>query len=389
MTLTADSPSGARIKLWVENDLHERVYYKEFSLKGGRRTRIVDLSDSCGAPGFYHVTAVSAGEGYTGVSRWMAVSPERVTCPAGKPEGFDDYWREARRELDSVGPDYRLRRCDSLSAVGYRDVYIAEMRSVGGLVIRGYYLAPRGGGRHHAVLRLPYYGEHFNRLEPYLKDRAGADRAELLLCVRGHGLSRDVFNPGFGMPGVWGYHLYDMHRLAYRAIYMDCLRGLEFLSSRGEVDSQRIGVMGGSQGGGLALATAALAADKVAACAFFDPFPCDVAHQTRIRTVWLSELRGYLNHYGASCSLAEALRLQSLLDVAWLAPRIVCPSLLALSLADDDCPPHGSFTAYNRIMGPKEYTVFPLDGHSESHYDYMLGWLDRRLRPGAVGKPVR
>ena len=39
---------------------------------------------------------------------------------------------------------------------------------------------------------------------------------------------------------------------------MDCLRGIDFLTSRAEVDPSRIGVLGFSQGGGLTLATAAL-----------------------------------------------------------------------------------------------------------------------------------
>jgi len=39
---------------------------------------------------------------------------------------------------------------------------------------------------------------------------------------------------------------------------MDCIRAVDFLTSRPEIDKSRIGVEGGSQGGGLSSAAAAL-----------------------------------------------------------------------------------------------------------------------------------
>ncbi|MCH8832002.1 MAG: acetylxylan esterase [Chloroflexi bacterium] len=39
---------------------------------------------------------------------------------------------------------------------------------------------------------------------------------------------------------------------------MDCVRGIDFLNSRSEIDSSRIGVWGFSQGGGLTLGIATL-----------------------------------------------------------------------------------------------------------------------------------
>src|ERR1041385_7277586 len=65
------------------------------------------------------------------------------------------------------------------------------------------------------------------------------------------------------IPGIWGYKLCSEKENAYRAIYMDCVRAVEFLLSRPEVDANKICVMGGSQGGGLTLATAGLCGDKI------------------------------------------------------------------------------------------------------------------------------
>jgi len=51
-----------------------------------------------------------------------------------------------------------------------------------------------------------------------------------------------------------------LHKESYyhRGVYMDAIRALQVLSERLEVHSDRIGVTGGSQGGALALAAAAL-----------------------------------------------------------------------------------------------------------------------------------
>src|SRR5262249_59883798 len=54
------------------------------------------------------------------------------------------------------------------------------------------------------------------------------------------------------------YHVTDRERYYYRGAYMDCVRGIDFLHSRAEIDTSRIGVWGFSQGGGVTLATAAL-----------------------------------------------------------------------------------------------------------------------------------
>ncbi len=69
------------------------------------------------------------------------------------------------------------------------------------------------------------------------------------------------------------YHVTDKEKNYYRGAYMDCLRGVDFLSAREEVDSGRKGMWSRSQGGGFTLATAAQD-PRLRAAVAEEPFLC-------------------------------------------------------------------------------------------------------------------
>lgn len=367
------------IKINIENDFHKLILDSAIVVNSKDSVVNLNLNGICSKAGFYQIVTMMHGMGYTGDAQWMAVKPEEIKCSNTVVRGFDDYWNKAKLELSQVKPDYKMYKVDSLCCKSKRDVYIVEMKSLGNITIRGYYFVPRTGGKHHAILQVPGYGYGFENLDGMLND--DTNRIELALCVRGHGISADVFNPGFGLPGIWGYKLYDKDSLSYRGIYMDCVRAVDFLCSRDEVDSNRISVKGGSQGGGLTLATAALCSGRIAACAYFDPFPCDMRHQIKIRTTCQTELKNDLAYYGNPCSFDEVMNIQDLIDTRSFASKITCPVLFTTALFDDDCPPHVSFSAFNLIKSDKHYKVYPSDGHLQgfTHDDFILGWLDEKL----------
>jgi cephalosporin-C deacetylase-like acetyl esterase len=234
---------------------------------------------------------------------------------------------------------------------------------------------PRSGGKHAAILHVPGYGYGFDDGKPFIN--SNDDVIELAICVRGHGISADVFNPGFDVPGIWGYKLCSEKENAYRSIYMDCVRAVEFLVSRAEVDPNKIYVMGGSQGGGLTLATAGLCHGKIKACAYFDPFMTDTRDQLKIRTLCNSEIKSYLNYYNNECSFEDALKVQDLIDAKGFADWITCPVFFTTALFDDDCPPHMGFAAYNRIKSPKKFKIYPDDSHlgESDNYTEMKKFL--------------
>ena len=349
-----------KIKLSVFNDFHQSFVQSEYEIEKGEGTIRFDFKDKITQPGFYECISVMNDGGYSSDVQWMTLSPEKIECTNNTVPRYKEYWDEALAELKTVHPDFKLIKKDSLCTAS-RSGYIVEMKSLGGLTIRGYYFVPKTTGKHAAILHVPGYGYGYQDLSDFLENRE--DIIELALCVRGHGISADVFNPGFGIPGIWGYKLCDEKEAAYRGIYMDCVRAVEFLLSRPEVDASRIGVMGGSQGGGLTLAVAGLCNDKIKACSFFDPFPCDTRDHLRIRTMCNREIKSYLKFYNNECTFEDALSVQDMLDTKGFAAWIKCPVFFVTSLFDDDAPSHIGFSAYNRILAPKSFIIYPGLGH--------------------------
>lgn len=362
------------IDLVIVSDFHDTLVHKTFNVKAGEGTIPFNFTKEIKHPGFFECTAVMKDIGFTSAVRWFTVSPEKITCSQQAVPGFKKYWEDALNELKAVAPEFKIKKDETLSA-GSRDGYIAEMKSLGGITIRGYYFVPRTSGKHTAILHVPGYGYGFDDGKPFMN--SNDDVIELAICVRGHGISADVFNPGFDVPGIWGYKLCSEKENAYRLIYMDCVRAVDFLLSRAEVDTTKIFVMGGSQGGGLTLATAGLCHDKIKACAYFDPFMTDTRDQLKIRTLCNSEIKSYLKYYNDECSFEDALKIQDLIDTKGFADWITCPVLFTTALFDDDCPPHMGFAAYNRIKSPKQFKIYPDDSHlgESDNYSEMKKFL--------------
>lgn len=263
-------------------------------------------------------------------------------------------------ELKQVDPQYKVTRVDSLCTIT-RDGYILEMKSLGDVTIRGYYFVPKKNKKYAAILNFPGYGYGFEDLDEFLK--VEEEVIELAICVRGHGISKDAFTTEFPAPGFIGYNICDVNNIGYRQIYMDCIRALEFLLTRSEVDTSKIGVIGGSQGGGLALMTAGLMPDKVSACAYFDPFPTNLRNHIKIRTMIKDEVNAYLKYYDYACDFEAALTTFDFLDTKYFTKNIKCPTFYTTALLDDDCSSRIGFVAFNEIKSQKEFKIFPNDSH--------------------------
>ncbi len=362
------------IELTIVSDFHDTLVRKTFSIKAGEGIIPFNFTKEISHPGFYECTAIMKDIGFSGAVRWFTVSPEKISCSEHTIQGFREYWDEALKELQNIAPEFKIQKDDKLSA-GNRDGYIAEMKSLGGLTIRGYYFVSRTQGKHAAILHVPGYGYGFDEGKPFI---SSADNVvELAICVRGHGISADVFNPEFEIPGIWGYKLCSPKENAYRSIYMDCVRAVEFLLSRAEVDTNKIYVMGGSQGGGLTLATAGLCHNYIKGCAYFDPFMTDTRDQLKIRKLCNEEIKSYLQYYNNECTFEDALKVQDLIDTRGFAEWITCPVFFTTALFDDDCPPHMGFAVFNRIKSPKTFKIYPDDSHlgESDNYTEMRKFL--------------
>lgn len=303
----------------------------------------------------------------------FGINPEAIVSPSDAPVDFDDYWARAKKELAAVNPQYKLTRIDSL-CTPTRELYLLEMRSLGNVLVRGWYARPVNPGKYPAILHVQGYSSVMQPAWIY----NGDDMVALGLNVRGHGNSTDNINPGF--PGYLLEQLADKEMYIYRGAYMDCVRAVDFLVSRSEVDASRIAVEGGSQGGALSFATAALNNDRIAACAPAVPFLSDFRDYFKVAAWPGSEYYAYVEKH-PEIGWEKVYETLNYIDIKNLAPWIKAPVQMSVGLVDETCPPHINFAAYNQLTVKKEYIVYPYSGHGlpSENYGEKMRWIKNVL----------
>ncbi|HSI93088.1 MAG TPA: acetylxylan esterase [Jiangellaceae bacterium] len=286
--------------------------------------------------------------------------------PSAEPD-FDQFWTETlelARQYD-LAPAYT----PSDFLLDTVEVYDASFAGWNGERIAAWLLLPRDRpGPLPAVVQLIGYGG--GRSLPYqhlLMSSAGY--AHLVMDSRGQGgasypgvtpdpdpASSTGQHPGFMTRGVS-----DPRTYYFRRIITDAVRAVEAARAHPVVDSGRVAVYGNSQGGGLALATAALAPDVSALLAHV-PFLCDYRRAITITDAMpYKEIANYLAV--RRDRVAETFRTLSYFDGVNFAARATAPSMFSVALMDEVCPPSTIYAAHNNYAGPKEIRVWPYNGH--------------------------
>ena len=314
-------------------------------------------------PGFQQVTCrVNGDERKVRVYR----EPEKLQKPLTRQSDFAAYWMSTLISLSRIPMDVRIRETSTVKGIRLSEVTIS---SVGRVEVRGWLEEPVKRGRYPAVLRVPGYGGSMEPLGMF------TDRVVFSFNPRGHGNSQDTVK---GKPeDFWIRGLDDKQGYYYQGCYMDCVRAVEFLAQHAAVDASRIAVWGGSQGGGLAFATAALS-PKVALCLADIPFMCDWNGYFKL-SEW-PEMESWICDAGHR-SWQTTLKTLSYFDTMNLAGRVSCPVRMGIGLQDDVCPPSTSFAAFNRVHGPREFHIYPDQGPGvpDQHYTAGWRWIEKRF----------
>jgi cephalosporin-C deacetylase len=196
----------------------------------------------------------------------------------------------------------------------------------------------------------------------------------------------DPVGTGPSHPGFLTRGIFDPYEYYYRRLFTDAVRAVDSVRSHPEIDPARVIVAGGSQGGGMSLATAALVPD-VAGALVDVPFLAHIARAIEITdTDPYVELANFLAVHRDR--LEQAFDTLSYFDVAVLARRARAPALFSVGLGDTTCPPSTVFAAYNAYAGPKRIAVYPYNGHEAGasfHAREQLRWL-RGFATGPVSE---
>ena len=286
-----------------------------------------------------------------------------------------DFWDATRAILNETPVDAELTECPEQSGREY-ETWNVVLRSYGGQRLRGFYTVPRdtpASGRFPAMLAVPGYGGA--KEIPFHVVMHGF--AVLTLFPRAQGESI----PEWDLPqdtNKLTYNVTDRDSYYYRAGYMDCVRGVDFLAERDEVDAARIGMWSRSQGGGFTLATAALD-HRLAAAVAEEPFMCNYPLAIDIETRPYHELSNYVQeHPEQRQEMLDTLRY---FDTLTLADAIQCPILVNIGMADTTCPHDTIKPVFDRIRAHKSLLVYPDLTHSPctDFNVHAMNWLKRYL----------
>ncbi len=197
--------------------------------------------------------------------------------------------------------------------------------------------------------------------------------------IRGHGDSSDLTHYSWGNnKGYFPQGIQEPREYYLRGCIADGLRAVHFLSGCGEVNPNRIGIIGDGLGGLVSLWTAALH-PQINTIAPVAPYPCDwERHVVGASSIAADEVKIYLTRYPEQEE--TVWKTLSYFDPINIAHRVNCPSLFPIGLQGNTAPPQDSVGIYNLIAGEKELKVLPYDGHGAG-IEELICWMQERLKP--------
>jgi cephalosporin-C deacetylase-like acetyl esterase len=312
-------------------------------------------------PGFLRceVYATVKGKEYKGIGT-AAFEPEKIKPTVQMPKDFEKFWEEGKEELSKIPLDYKMIHLPEKSSEQV-DVYHVSFQNIRNSRIYGILSIPKGAEKYPAILSVPGAG-----IRPYSGDIAKAKRGAITLQIGIHGIPVDmpteVYNNlmSGALNGYWNFNNSDKDLYYYKRVYLGCVRAVDFLVSLPQYDGKNLAVQGGSQGGALAITTAAL-----------DP---RIKYLAAVYPA-LSDLTGYLNGraggwphvFGAQnlkfYNRPEVIETLSYYDVVNFARILKTPGFYTWGFNDETCPPTSYYSAYNEIKASKEIFVVKETGH--------------------------
>jgi len=301
------------------------------------------------SPGFYRCRLFLEKDGQQGRVHQFTVGfdPERMVSVPDRALDFSSFWDEAKQELSSVGLQWTPVIRPAWTGA-YHEVYRFELPSVGSAV-KGFYALPRGNREALPVLLvLPE-----DTTERMPLQEMGKEFAYVTMTLRKKSfLFPDSLSENPVLQGLGNRDTYYL-----REVYLDMLRVLDYVFSRPDTDTLRVGVMGEGFGGSLALALASLDA-RVRAVSVDRLIFADFQTALDQHRPPAELFRGFLER-NPEIGREQVLRTLSYFDVKNMVQNIQSPVLLGVALQDTVFLPEIGFSVYTQIPSSKAYRIFP------------------------------
>jgi cephalosporin-C deacetylase len=330
-------------------------------------------------PGFRQLVVKTEYQGKTYSSQVkIGFSPEKIAPTVALPADFIAFWEEAKTQAAKVPMDARLTYLPEHSTTTI-DVYLVNLQNYKqGQRLYGYLCKPKAPGKYPVLFSPPGAG-----VKPASPSTFFAEQGFISLSIEIHGLSPMLDSDTYkNISNAFGDYMFnkldDRDNYYYKSVYLGCVRSVDYLCSLPEFDGKNVVVTGGSQGGALAIVTAAL--DKrVKALASFYPALCDLTGYLHGRAGGWPHLLS--PRYAATTNTPAKISTIGYYDVVNFARQITVPGFYSWGYNDNTCPPTSVYAAVNAVKAPKTIAITPISGHwrfGETNQESME-WLKQQV----------
>ncbi|MFH0921497.1 MAG: alpha/beta fold hydrolase [Fibrobacterota bacterium] len=299
-----------------------------------------------------------------------------------RPVDFDAFWDKGLAEMRALDPKVEIKPAEFQTP--YAECSHLFFTGMGNARVHAKLIRPKKmEGKKPAIVMFHGYSGHSGDWVGKLGYAALGCTVAALDCRGQAGLSEDSGNPkGWTLRGHIVRGLDDSpENLYYRNMFLDTAQLTKIVMEMPGVDPARVGAMGGSQGGALTLACAALE-PRIKRAAPVYPFLSDY------KRVWdldlaanaYAEIQDYFRNFDPRHEREnEIFTKLGYVDIQFLCPRIKGEVLMGIGFQDRICPPSSQFAAYNKITAKKSYVAYPDFGHEnlpdfgEKTFDFMMG----------------
>jgi cephalosporin-C deacetylase len=186
------------------------------------------------------------------------------------------------------------------------------------------------------------------------------------------GNSRDKISPTEDAYVTVGIE--SRYKYIYRGVIMDCIRGIDYICSRKDMDADNILCSGASMGGYLSIAVSSL--DKrIKLCSANNPVFCDYRSLAGSKEWPMKSIVKYTSQ--RHIAMDKVLNNLDYYDLKNFAPNLQCKALIGIGLLDNLAPAYNEYVMLGNLKNKYKLFVYPNLAHEvpPEIYAYLSNWM--------------